>query len=93
MEDFIINETKKIFNKAIKRFSKKDQVEENEVSLLLYLKEEDGEKETGYKVCHHHVPVRDTKIMEILGVLIDLKGYSMLVPPQIKRLLKISKPN
>jgi hypothetical protein len=88
MEDFIINETKKIFNKAIKRFSKNDKVEQEQVSILLYLKEEDGEMVTGFKVCHHHQPVRDTKMMEILGVLIDLKGYSMLVPPQIKKIIE-----
>ena len=88
MEDFIVNETKKIFNKAIKKFSKNDKVEQEEVSILLYLKEEDEESVTGFKVCHHHQPVRDTKMMEILGVLIDLKGYSLLVPPQIKKIIE-----
>jgi len=88
MEEFIINETKKIFSKAIKRFSKEDSVEQAEVSILLYLKEEDGERQTAYKVCHHHLPVRDSRIMEILGVRIDLKGYSMLVPPQIKKIIE-----
>ena len=88
MEEFIINETKKIFSKAIKRFSKDDKVEQEEVSILLYLKEEDGERQTAYKVCHHHLPVRDSRIMEILGVRIDLKGYSLLVPPQIKKIIE-----
>ena len=27
-------------------------------------------------------------MMEILGVLIDLKGYSLLVPPQIKKIIE-----
>lgn len=88
MEEFIINETKKIFSKAIKRFSKDDKVEQEEVSILLYLKEEEDERKTAYKVCHHHIPVRDSKIMEILGVRIDLKGYSLLVPPQIKKIIE-----
>jgi len=88
MEDFIVNETKKIFNKAIKRFAKNDKVEQEEVSILLYLKEEDAERHTAYKICHHHVPVRDSRIMEILGVIIDIKGYSMLVPPQIKKIIE-----
>ena len=35
MEEFIINETKKIFNKAIKRFAKKDGIEQENVSILL----------------------------------------------------------
>lgn len=88
MEDFIVNETKKIFSKAIKKFSKKDGIDIREVSILLHLQEEDGEMITGFKVCHHHLPVRETKMMEILGVLIDLKGYSVLIPPQIKKILE-----
>lgn len=88
MEEFIINETKKIFNKAIKRFAKKDGIEQENVSILLYLKEGEEGREVGYKVCHNHLPQRESKIMEILGVLIDIKGYSMLVPPQIKKILE-----
>lgn len=89
MEDFIISETTKIFSKAIKRFAKKDKVDQSEVSILLGLQDEgEGEQTLTYKVCHHHQPVRETKIMEILGVLIDLKAYSMLVPPQIKKILE-----
>lgn len=86
MEEFIINETNKIFTKAIKNFSKTDKVDEHEVSILLYLKGED--RETGYKVCHHHAPVREVTMMNILGVKIDLKGYSLLVPPQIKKIIE-----
>ena len=88
MQEFIVGETTKIFNKAIKRFSKTDKIESEEVSILLYLKEEEGEREVGYKICHHHQPVRETKIMEILGVKIDLKMYSIIVPPQIKKILE-----
>ena len=88
MEEFIINETKKIFAKAIKRFAKKDGIEQENVSILLYLKDGDEGKEVGYKICHNHLPQRESRIMEILGVLIDIKGYSMLVPPQIKKILE-----
>jgi hypothetical protein len=88
MQDFILSETRKIFNKAIKKFSKKDGVDETEVSLLLYLKDGEEEREVGYKVCHHHSPVKETNIMDILGVKIDLRGYSLFVPPQIKKILE-----
>lgn len=88
MEEFIINETKKIFAKAIKRFAKKDGIEQENVSILLYLKDGDEGKEVGYKICHNHLPQRESRIMEILGVLIDIKGYSMLVPPQIKKIIE-----
>jgi hypothetical protein len=89
MEDFIISETTKIFSKAIKRFGKNDEVDPQQVSILMGLeKGEDEEQTLTYKVCHHHKPVRETKIMEILGVKIDLKAYSLLVPPQIKKILE-----
>lgn len=95
MQEFIVNETKKIFNKAIKKFAKKDGVDQEKVSILLHLKDdgeidENGElvREVGYKVCHNYAPVKSVTIMEVLGVMIDLRGYSMLVPPQIKNILK-----
>ena len=88
MEEFIIGETKKIFSKAIKRFSKKDGIEKENVSILLYLTEGEDGREVGYKICHNHIPERESKIMEILGVMIDIKGYSMLVPPQIKKIIE-----
>lgn len=86
MEEFIISETNKVFTKAIKRFSKEDQIEETEVSILLAKNEE--QDEVSYKICHHHVPVKETTMMKILGVRIDLKGYSLLLPPQIKKIIE-----
>jgi hypothetical protein len=94
MQEFIINETKKIFNKAIKRYAKKDGVAEENVSVLLHLYDEgeindegELERKVGYKICHNYAPVKSVSIMDILGVLIDMRGYSMLVPPQIKNIL------
>lgn len=95
MQDFITNETKKIFSKAIQRYAKKDGIAEENVSILLHLFDEgeigeNGELEryVGYKICHNYVPVKSATIMEILGVKIDLKMYSVLVPPQIKNILE-----
>lgn len=94
MQEFIVNETKKIFNKAIKRYAKKDGVEPENVSVLLHLYDEgeidengELERKVGYKICHNYAPVKSVSIMDILGVLIDMRGYSMLVPPQIKNIL------
>ena len=88
MEEFIINETNKIFTKAINNFSKADKVEKEDVSILMFLKEEGEDREVGFKVCHHHIPVKEVSMMNILGVRIDLKGYSLLVPPQIKKIIE-----
>ena len=91
MEDFIISETRKIFWKAINRFGENDKVDPQETSILMGLEREDGGEQTlTYRICYHHIPVRETNIMELLGVKIDLKMYSLLVPPQIKKILDLT---
>lgn len=88
MEEFIVGETKKIFNKAIKRYSQRDGIHEEFVSILLSLVDDGEDNVVCYEICHEHHPVRKVSIMDILGVKIDLKGYSILVPPQIKKILE-----
>lgn len=87
MEEFIISETTKIFSKAINRFSKNEKQNPLNTSLLLSLGE-DEEKKVEYQICFEHQPVKKVSIMEVLGVKIDLKGYSLLVPPQIKKIIE-----
>jgi hypothetical protein len=88
MIDIVVSETEKIFCKAIKTFSKKDMLDQTQVSFLLSLTEVDGENVVKYELCHEHVPVRETNIKEILGVKnIDFKGYTYFVPPKIKQIL------
>ena len=87
MEEFIISETTKIFSKAINRFSKNEKQNPLNTSLILSLSE-DEEKKVEYQICFEHQPVRKLSIMEVLGVKIDLKGYSLLVPPQIKKIIE-----
>jgi len=89
MIDIVVSETEKIFCKAIKTFSKKDMLDQTQVSFLLSLTEVDGENVVKYEVCHEHIPVRETNIKEILGVKnIDFKGYTYFVPPKIKQILE-----
>jgi hypothetical protein len=87
MQEFIVSETNKIFKKAIKNFAQKEKVDESEVSLLLTLSKDES-RNVIYKVCVHHVPKYEVGILQVLGVRIDLKGYSLLVPPQIKKILE-----
>lgn len=87
MKEFIVSETTKIFNKAIKKFAKEEGKEDNQVSLLLRLVGE-GEREIEYRICHDYQPVKSVGIMQILGVKIDLRGYSLIVPPQIKGIIE-----
>jgi hypothetical protein len=89
MIDIVVSETEKIFCKAIKTFSKKDMLDQTQVSFLLSLTEVDSENVVKYELCHEHIPVRETNIKEILGVKnIDFKGYTYFVPPKIKQILE-----
>lgn len=88
MQEFIIGESQKIFSKAIKRYAVEAQKENHEVSILLYLKSEEGEKVDGYKVCYNNQPVKEVGIKDVLNVKFDIKGYSFMVPPHIIRFLK-----
>jgi hypothetical protein len=86
MEDFILSETRTIFNKAIKRFAKENKKDQLDVSFLLNLT---PEREVGYMYCQDHAPLRETSIKEILNVkAFDMKGYTILVPPQIKKIIE-----
>jgi hypothetical protein len=86
MEEFILSETRTIFNKAIKRFAKENKKDSLDVSFLLNLT---PEREVGYVYCQDHTPLRETNIKEILNVKIfDTKGYTVLVPPQIKKIIE-----
>jgi hypothetical protein len=87
MEEFIIGETTKIFSKAINRFSKNEKQNPLNTSLILSLSK-DEEKNVEYQICFEHQLLRQLSIMEVLGVKIDLKGYSLLVPPQIKKIIE-----
>lgn len=86
MEEFILSETRTIFNKAIKRFAKENKKDQLDVSFLLKLT---PEREVGYLYCQDHTPFRETNIKEILNVrAFDMKGYTVLVPPQIKNIIE-----
>lgn len=86
MEEFILSETRTIFNKAIKRFAKENKKDSLDVSFLLNLT---PERQVGYMYCQDHAPFRETNIKEILNVrAIDMKGYTVLVPPQIKNIIE-----
>lgn len=88
MLEFVVNETEKVFVKAIKKIAKESMLDQTQVSFLLGLKQE-GEMSVRYEVCHEYVPVRETTIKEILGIKkIDFKGFSYILPPKIKQILE-----
>ena len=86
MQEFIIDETQKIFCKSIKRYANDLKKENQEISIMLYLKQ-DEEEEVGYKICVNNNPVETVTIKDVLNVKFDIKGYSLIVPPYIKQFL------
>ncbi len=85
MEEFIISETSKIFSKGIKRYVKKYNVDEHDVSILLYLK---NSEDVGYQIYVGSEFKEEVTIKDILGVkVMDIKGYSVIAPPYIYQFL------
>lgn len=84
--EIIIEQTNKIFTKAIKRFAKENNIKEHErVSIIKWL---DANDEIVYNLGVDHTPSRAISFMDILGVKIDMRGYSFFVPPQIKKIIE-----
>jgi hypothetical protein len=83
MIDFISAEFTKICKKAIEKFSNDLQKPKEDVAITFNLK--DGE--VYYNLLKDFKVEKEVTFMEILGVRIDFKGYSMLVPPFIQKSL------
>jgi antitoxin component YwqK of YwqJK toxin-antitoxin module len=85
MQEFIISEATSIFLKAIKRYAKEQNVEENEISISLYL---DEEAEVAYYLSINGKWHSDLSIKNILNVRkFSIKGYDVIIPPHIQSFL------
>ena len=85
MKDLIISETGKIFSKAIKRYAEAKGLEEKQVSIALCLDHD----QVAYFYAVDNTNMDSATILNILGVrVMDLKGYSVIVPPYIKGFLE-----
>ena len=85
MQEFIISEATSIFLKAIKRYAKEQNVEENEISISLYL---DEEGEVAYYLSVGGEWHSELSIKNILNVkTFSIKGYDILIPPHIQSFL------
>ena len=85
MQEFIISEATSIFLKAIKRYAEEQNVEENEISISLYL---DEEAEVAYYLSINGKWHSDLSIKNILNVkTFSVKGYDIIIPPHIQSFL------
>lgn len=84
MIDFISSEFRKISIKAIERYSKQLGCEKKSVQLFLGL-DADGNNIYGY--LQNYTSAKKITFLNLLGVKIDFKGYSMIAPQFIKKAL------
>jgi hypothetical protein len=84
MIDFILAEFTKICKKAIEKFSNELQKPKEDVAITFNLNQDN---EVIYRLLKDFKFEKEVTFMEILGVRIDFKGYSMLVPPFIQKSL------
>ena len=88
MIDFIQRETKKIMFKCCEKYSNERKMGIENVQLILGL----NEKGNTYTMCINYVPKEDRTFLEVLGVVLDFKGYSLIAPQFItKSLIRFSE--
>jgi len=86
MKDIIISELHRVFSIALLRFANQYKQDAKLFYISLFL---DEDKNVAYNLCYDGSPIQPLTILNILNVkLMDLKGYSVIVPPHIKSLLE-----
>lgn len=73
-----------IFQKAIKKFSRKDAKEPLDVSLLLKLNEKN---ELEIHVCHSHIPVRQVPAKDVMGMTLWMSGLGGVIIQHIEQII------
>jgi len=80
-------QTKKIMLNAIKNFSKKDELEQNEVQFLISTKDKKS-CTPNYLYMKKHIPDRIVSFNDILGVKLDFLGREMIASPFIANTIR-----
>jgi hypothetical protein len=84
MKEVIINETNKVFIKALERFAKQNDQDVKDMQLIIAL---DENKELIYKYCIKGVAKENVTLKQVLGIKnIDFKGFTMIIPPYLMQI-------
>jgi len=84
MKEVIINETNKVFIKALERFAKQNDQDVKDIQLIIAL---DVNKELIYKYCIKGVAKENVTLKQVLGIKnIDFKGFTMIIPPYLMQI-------
>jgi hypothetical protein len=81
MIEIIIKEFQKIAYAACEKHAASLGLPAKEAQLVLGL---NSEGEVTYCLCRNYNPEKKVSFLQVLGVKIDFKGYSMIVPPFIQ---------
>jgi hypothetical protein len=85
MVEFISDKFNEIVKKCLEKNAVNFKVDKNEVQLILKF---DSNNELEYLISKMYKAQRSISFKEVLGVKLDLKGYSLFVPKFIKGALK-----
>ena len=97
MIDFILEKFTEITSKCLERNAKEYGSQKTKMQLVFKLGSDD---EVEYLIYKDYQPIKVVSFLQVLGVKLDFKGYSLFVPKFIKGALnrfceedKISKAN
>jgi len=97
MKELIVEQVKITFSKAIKKFAKKSNLEQEDVSILMKLTKieavDDKNQEADVRilnayVCHNHKVEYATKLQNIMGMTLTLSGIGSLVQAHIHTIIE-----
>jgi hypothetical protein len=97
MQELIAEQVKNTFSKAIKKFTKKSELEVTDVSILLNLNNIEAYDDENNKVdvrvlcsfvCHNHKIAYETKLQDIMGLTLTLTGIGSLVQAHIHSIIE-----
>ena len=85
MIDFISEKFTEISSKCLDRYSKEYKAKKINMQLVFKLNQD---SEAEYLIYKDYQPQKNISFMEVLGVKLDFKGYSLFVPKFIKGALE-----
>lgn len=84
MKEVIINETNKVFIKALEKYAKQNNQNIKNIQIIIGLNETE---ELQYKTCINGV-LTNVTLKEILGIkTIDFKGFTLFIPPYLMQII------
>lgn len=81
MIDYILEKFTDITSKCLERNAKENDCTKRDMQLVFKLSDSE---EAEYLICKHYQPLKVLTFLQVLGVKLDFKGYSLFVPNFIK---------